>query len=125
MDTGRIRGDRLLAKDVFAGIDRRREMHRAKARRSCQDHNIDIGVDDFSVSIQPYELTLLVDLYPARNFRDVAERSQGLIDLRLIDFGDRGQFGIIVRVQGLARRAGSAAATTYQANFQRVRHGLR
>jgi hypothetical protein len=65
-DARRVHRHRLLAKDMLAGFDRRFEMHRTKARRRREQHNINTAIDYLLIGVEPHELVF------GRNFDFVA-----------------------------------------------------
>ena len=61
---GRVDGHRLFHEDVFAGLDGRLEMDRAKTGRRGQDHQVGTGVDRLLIGVEADELPLLGDVDP-------------------------------------------------------------
>ena len=108
-----IDADRLLHEDVLAGLDRRIEMERAKARRRGQNHQIAM-LEHLLVAVETLELPVLrtVDLLLHR-----LDRLEGTLDAVVEGIGHGCEFHVRPRHgERLLKGAGAPAAGADEAD---------
>jgi hypothetical protein len=77
------------------------------------------------VGIEPDKLVRRIHFDASAVLGIAFQRLQASFDMRLIDLGHRGQFGVLVGLQGLGSRAAATAPAADQSYFDGVGDSLR
>ena len=114
----RVDGDGLLAEHVFSSLDAGAQMRGPESGRRGENDDVDSTVDEFLISVEAEKYVLRFDL----DLRavDLAELFQASVDAILIDVGDGGELGVIIRLKSLRSGSGATASASDQTDFDRV-----
>ena len=99
-------------------------MLRAEARRGGEEHDVHLRIDHLLEGVEAEVLRTGFDHHARCALGSALEGLEALIDLRLVDVGDRGEFGGVVGGKRLSGRTATASAAAYQADFDGIGHAL-
>src|SRR6185312_9260754 len=118
-----IDGDRLLAEDVFAGLDGGPEVNRPEAGRRAQQHDIDAAAEQLLVAVEAVEAAFRRHIDLGCDVLDVLQFGKASFEAIHEGVAHGDEFDVGVGAEGLLGGAGAAAAAADQADAEQVAAG--